>query len=153
VGDGRLETLLTAPYSILDGGLFDLYGVARPAGTTGPVRVELDPTRRAGLLTQASFLASHAHENQTSPVARGVTVIRNVLCVALYGHPGVFACVGHEAIERARAEGIDAQMLPGISAEDCLFAELGVDPAVGGRLVGGCLVGGHRPWLPTQSRI
>jgi hypothetical protein len=87
VGDGRLETLLTASYSILDDGLFDLYGVARPAGTTGPVRVELDPTRRAGLLTQASFLASHAHENQTSPVARGVAVIRNVLCVALPDPP------------------------------------------------------------------
>ena len=86
-GDGRLETLLTASYSILDGGLFDLYGVARPAGTTGPVRVALDPTRRAGLLTQASFLAAHAHENQTSPVARGVAIIRNVLCVALPDPP------------------------------------------------------------------
>ncbi len=86
-GDGRLETLLTASYSILDGGLFDLYGVARPAGSTGPVRVDLDPTRRAGLLTQASFLASHAHENQTSPVARGVAIIRNVLCVALPDPP------------------------------------------------------------------
>jgi uncharacterized protein DUF1588/uncharacterized protein DUF1585 len=51
------------------------------------VRVELDPTRRAGLLTQASFLASHAHENQTSPVARGVAIIRNVLCVALPDPP------------------------------------------------------------------
>jgi hypothetical protein len=86
-GDGRLETLLTAPYSILDGGLFDLYGVARPAGTTGPVRVELDPAQRAGVLTQASFLASHAHENQTSPVARGVAILRNVLCVALPDPP------------------------------------------------------------------
>lgn len=86
-GDGRLETLLTAPYSILDGPLFDLYGVARPAGTTGPVRVDLDPARRAGLLTQASFLATHAHENQTSPVARGVAVLRNVLCVALPDPP------------------------------------------------------------------
>ena len=86
-GDGRLETLLTAPYSILDGGLFALYGVSRPAGTTGPVRVDLDPKQRAGLLTQASFLASHAHENQTSPVARGVAIIRNVLCVALPDPP------------------------------------------------------------------
>ncbi len=86
-GDGRLETLLTAPYSILDGGLFDLYGVARPAGTTGPVRVDLDPAQRAGVLTQASFLASHAHENQTSPVARGVAILRNVLCVALPDPP------------------------------------------------------------------
>jgi uncharacterized protein YabN with tetrapyrrole methylase and pyrophosphatase domain len=56
------------------------------------------------------------------------------LCVALYGHPGVFACVGHEAIVRARELGFEAQMLPGISAEDCLFAELGVDPAAGGCL-------------------
>lgn len=52
--------------------------------------------------------------------------------VALYGHPGVFAFPSHESIRRARAEGYPAQMLPGISAEDCLFADLGVDPAVGG---------------------
>jgi uncharacterized protein YabN with tetrapyrrole methylase and pyrophosphatase domain len=58
----------------------------------------------------------------------------SMLCVALYGHPGVFACVGHEAIERARSLGFDAQMLPGISAEDCLFAELGIDPATAGCL-------------------
>jgi uncharacterized protein YabN with tetrapyrrole methylase and pyrophosphatase domain len=52
--------------------------------------------------------------------------------VALYGHPGVFAFPSHESIRRARAEGYPAQMLPGVSAEDCLFADLGVDPAVGG---------------------
>jgi hypothetical protein len=86
-GDGRLDTLLTASYSVLDGPLFELYGVARPAGTTGPVHVALDPTRRAGLLTQAAFLATHAHENQTSPVARGVAILRNVLCVALPDPP------------------------------------------------------------------
>ena len=50
-------------------------------------------------------------------------------CLALYGHPGVFAFPAHEAIRRARAEGYTARMLPGISAEDCLFADLGVDPA------------------------
>jgi hypothetical protein len=55
-----------------------------------------------------------------------------VTCAALYGHPGVFAYPAHEAIRRARAEGYAAQMLPGISAEDCLFADLGVDPAVTG---------------------
>jgi hypothetical protein len=51
---------------------------------------------------------------------------------AFYGHPGVFAYPSHESIRRARAEGYQATMLPGISAEDCLFADLGVDPAVGG---------------------
>ena len=51
---------------------------------------------------------------------------------AFYGHPGVFAYPSHESIRRARKEGYDARMLPGISSEDCLFADLGVDPAVGG---------------------
>lgn len=51
---------------------------------------------------------------------------------AFYGHPGVFAYPSHESIRKARAEGYLAKMLPGISAEDCLFADLGVDPAIGG---------------------
>lgn len=51
---------------------------------------------------------------------------------AFYGHPGVFAYPSHESIRRLRAEGYSARMLPGISAEDCLFADLGIDPAVGG---------------------
>jgi uncharacterized protein YabN with tetrapyrrole methylase and pyrophosphatase domain len=51
---------------------------------------------------------------------------------AFYGHPGVFAYPSHESIRRARQEGYSAKMLPGISAEDCMFADLGVDPAVGG---------------------
>lgn len=55
-----------------------------------------------------------------------------VVCAAFYGHPGVFSLVPHEAIAIARAEGFDASMLPGISAEDCLFADLGLDPAATG---------------------
>jgi uncharacterized protein YabN with tetrapyrrole methylase and pyrophosphatase domain len=54
------------------------------------------------------------------------------VCAAFYGHPGVFAFPSHESIRRARAEGFRARMLPGISAEDCLIADLGVDPAVNG---------------------
>ena len=54
------------------------------------------------------------------------------VCAAAYGHPGVFAVSMHEAIRRARAEGFKARMLPAISAEDCLIADLGIDP------VGGC---------------
>lgn len=51
------------------------------------------------------------------------------VCAAFYGHPGVYVRPSHEAVRRARSEGHDARMLPGISAEDCLFADLGVDPA------------------------
>ena len=51
------------------------------------------------------------------------------VCLALYGHPGVFVNPSHRAIEIARKEGYKAEMLPGVSTEDCLFADLGVDPA------------------------
>ncbi len=54
------------------------------------------------------------------------------ICAAFYGHPGVFVRPSHEAVARARAEGHDARMLPAVSAEDCLFADLGVDPALDG---------------------
>lgn len=47
---------------------------------------------------------------------------------AFYGHPGVFAQVPHAAIAQARAEGFEAVMEPGISAEACLYADLGLDP-------------------------
>jgi uncharacterized protein YabN with tetrapyrrole methylase and pyrophosphatase domain len=50
------------------------------------------------------------------------------VCGAFYGHPGVFAWPPHRAVELARREGYRAHMEPGISAEDCLYAELGIDP-------------------------
>ena len=55
-------------------------------------------------------------------------------CAAFYGHPGVFVTPSHEAIRQARSEGYEARMLPGISTEDCLFADLGVDPSTSGWL-------------------
>lgn len=54
------------------------------------------------------------------------------VCVVFYGHPGVFANAPHEAIRIARQEGFAAEMLPAVSAEDCLFADLGVDPGANG---------------------
>jgi uncharacterized protein YabN with tetrapyrrole methylase and pyrophosphatase domain len=50
------------------------------------------------------------------------------VCGAFYGHPGVFAWPTHKAIEIARSEGYPAHMEPGVSAEDCLYADLGIDP-------------------------
>lgn len=62
-------------------------------------------------------------ERMLAPVRRGLRV-----CAAFYGHPGVFVMPSHEAIRRARAEGHEAEMLPGVSAEDCLVADVGFDP-------------------------
>lgn len=66
-------------------------------------------------------------------VRRGARV-----CAVFYGHPGVFVMPSHEAVEQARAEGFPARMLPAISAESCLFADLGVDP-------------GHRGWQSYEA--
>jgi uncharacterized protein YabN with tetrapyrrole methylase and pyrophosphatase domain len=62
-----------------------------------------------------------------TPVRAGKRV-----CAALYGHPGIADFIGHESVRRARSEGFDATMLPGVSAVDCLFAEFGLDPATSG---------------------
>lgn len=62
-------------------------------------------------------------EAMLTPVRQGAAV-----CAAFYGHPGVFATVPHTALAQARAEGFAARMEPGISAADCLFADLGIDP-------------------------
>jgi len=50
------------------------------------------------------------------------------ICVVLYGHPTVFAYTGLEAIKLAKQKGHKCLVLPAISAEDCLFADLLIDP-------------------------
>lgn len=68
-------------------------------------------------------------ERILSFVRRGLRV-----CAAFYGHPGVLVFPSIAAIIHAREEGFDARMLPGISAADCLFADLALDPGQRGCL-------------------
>jgi hypothetical protein len=82
---GTLDTLLTAPLAFPEGPLAEIYGVKPNANLDSPV--SLDPKQRAGLLTQAAFLAVQAHPNQTSPVRRGVVVLRNLMCAELPDPP------------------------------------------------------------------
>lgn len=80
-GDARLSTLLTAPYTFVNGKLAAFYGMAPVAGTTFR-RVDVDPGRRGGLLTQGAFLATRAKFDQTSPVLRGKFVRERLFCTA-----------------------------------------------------------------------
>ena len=54
------------------------------------------------------------------------------VCVVFYGHPSVFDRSSHDAVERARAEGFPARIVPGITAEDCLYVDLEIDPGATG---------------------
>lgn len=71
------------------------------------------------------------YRNMSATIMEQVRAGRTV-CATFYGHPGIFACISHMAIKQAREEGFEAHMEPGISAEDCLVADLGIDPGARG---------------------
>ncbi|OAX31275.1 tetrapyrrole methylase, partial [Rhizopogon vinicolor AM-OR11-026] len=74
---------------------------------------------------------SRYNSYHTDIMLKAVRAGRDVLNV-FYGHPGVFVSPSHRAIAMAREEGYKARMLPGISAEDYMFADLEFDPALSG---------------------
>lgn len=67
------------------------------------------------------------YKEMINAIMQEVRAGKNV-CAAFYGHPGVFALAPHRVIETAKKEGYQAHMEPGISAEDCLYADLAIDP-------------------------
>lgn len=78
-GDGKFETLLTAPWSFVNEPLAAVYGMT---GVSGPalVRKELPAGQRFGLLTHPSVLSVNAKTNQSSPIHRGLFVREHLLC-------------------------------------------------------------------------
>jgi hypothetical protein len=87
-GDKSLKTLLTAPYSYVNATTAKVYGATSTATTL--TRTDLDPTQRRGLLTQASFLGTHADAVETSVVGRGRYLREAVLCSPVPPPPGDF---------------------------------------------------------------
>jgi hypothetical protein len=76
-GDARLGTLLTSSQSFVNAPLGKVYGVTAGADYSP---VTLDPTQRAGLLTQASLLTRTAHDDSNSPTRRGKFVREAFMC-------------------------------------------------------------------------
>lgn len=54
------------------------------------------------------------------------------VCTVFYGHPGIFVLSTHKAQHALEAEGYRVSMLPGISADASLYADLNIDPATSG---------------------
>ncbi|WP_437825650.1 DUF1592 domain-containing protein [Sorangium sp. So ce1153] len=78
-GTGTWASVLTAPYTFMNGPLAAFYGVS---GVTGDEfqQVQLDTTQRLGLLTQAGLMAGTTHSNNTNPVVRGSFVLQKLMC-------------------------------------------------------------------------
>ncbi len=77
-----LQELLLAEFVFADDTLAAYYGLPLP-GSSSPVPVLTTGPERGGLLTMGSVLASHAHPNESSPVARGTFVRERLLCQPL----------------------------------------------------------------------
>jgi hypothetical protein len=86
-GEGTIQSLLTSSETYVNGPLASFYGVSGPQSANEWQKVSLDPSQRAGILTSANFLASHAHASTGSPPLRGVFVLRNLLCRKLGSPP------------------------------------------------------------------
>ena len=78
--DGTFAELLLADYTYANGPMAAFYGIAGPAGKDDWKQVKLNPGQRAGLLTQASLLATMAKQDRTDPVRRGKFVLNQILC-------------------------------------------------------------------------
>jgi hypothetical protein len=80
-GGGTVSELLTSRFGFVDQKLAGLYGLSGTFGTE-LVRVEHPAeSGRLGLFTQAAFLAGHSSSSSgTSPILRGVFLLRRVAC-------------------------------------------------------------------------
>jgi siroheme synthase len=76
------------------------------------------------------------------------------VCVALYGHPGVGCDPTHMVMARSRAEGFSARILPGVSSDACLYADLGIDPMDDGiQAYEASLFAFRRPRIDTRAPL
>ncbi|MCA9684964.1 MAG: DUF1592 domain-containing protein, partial [Myxococcales bacterium] len=84
--DDSWDALMTGSFGFVNDDLAPLYGVAAP-GSDAMTLVELDPSQRAGVLTQPGLLASTSHGISHSPIYRGVTMLDNILCTPVPAPP------------------------------------------------------------------
>jgi len=104
-----------------------LYGAGEPLTT----RWIVDNAKSADCLDD---LYEEGKDRMATYDAMAEVILSNVraglnVCVSFEGHPGIFVHVTHRCIRTARAEGFRTRIFPGISAQDCLVADLLIDTA------------------------
>jgi precorrin-6B methylase 1 len=97
---------------------------------------------------------SKTYAEMTRAIVSAVTG-GNRVCVVFYGHPGVLVESTHTAIARLRRAGYSARMRPGVSAEACLYADLGLNPGEVGiqSFEATDFLLSRRRWDPTSGLI
>jgi len=89
--DASFSKLYTANYSIVNSDLAKLYGATGPSSSSTYVKTMMPEGKRAGILTQASFLARYATATSPDIVNRGKFVRTQLLCQVLPPPPMMVA--------------------------------------------------------------
>jgi hypothetical protein len=86
-GDGHFAALMQGSYSFINETLAPFYGLTDVTGADLR-KVDLDPTQRAGILTQLSSLTLNSgYDGWTAPATRGTEVVNSVLCLNIPREP------------------------------------------------------------------
>jgi hypothetical protein len=93
-GTGTWPSVLTANYTYLNGPLATYYGITGVTGTAFQ-KVQLDTTKRLGLLTQGAIMTGSTVTNSTNPVLRGSFIVNKLMCqnIGLPSDPAILAQV------------------------------------------------------------
>jgi hypothetical protein len=82
--DGDYRDVFTADYTFVNDTLAEVYGMSPPGMGETFVKVDWPAEQnRAGVLSQASFLTVHSHQDFNSPTKRGKYVSLAVLCTPI----------------------------------------------------------------------
>jgi hypothetical protein len=78
-----VKDFYTASVGFVNSATAPLYGITSPGAGDALTKVDLDPSQRAGLLTQPGFLSSYITDNDPDIIHRGVFIATRLLCVEL----------------------------------------------------------------------
>jgi Protein of unknown function (DUF1592)/Protein of unknown function (DUF1588)/Protein of unknown function (DUF1595)/Protein of unknown function (DUF1587)/Protein of unknown function (DUF1585) len=79
-GTGTWDSILTAPFTFVNEELAGYYGISGVEGEEFR-KVDLDTTKRLGLLTQGALMTGTTVSNYTNPVRRGGFLLSHILCI------------------------------------------------------------------------
>lgn len=74
----------------------------------------------------------NTYERMATTVLEAGESADDPVTLALYGHPLVFVSPSRWVMERGNERGLNVETRPGISSVDCLYVDLGLDPAKNG---------------------
>jgi hypothetical protein len=82
-----MKTLLTGTTTYANSLLAPILGVTVPAGTTALTAVQLDPTKRVGIMSHPLLMATYATTSTSHPIKRGRWVWDQIVCQPLPDPP------------------------------------------------------------------